>query len=31
LDMYRDINLDEAKQTIISLQLERGRPRRKVG
>jgi hypothetical protein len=31
LDMYRDINLDEAKQTIVSLQLERGRPRRKVG
>jgi len=31
LDMYRDINLDEAKQTIISLQLERGHPRRKVG
>lgn len=31
VDMYRDINLDQAKQTIISLHLERGRPRRKVG
>jgi hypothetical protein len=31
LDMYRDIHLDQAKQTIISLHLERGRPRRKVG
>lgn len=31
VDMYRDIHLDQAKQTIISLHLERGRPRRKVG
>jgi hypothetical protein len=29
-DMYRDINLDEAKQTINTLHLERGRHRRKV-
>jgi hypothetical protein len=28
LDMYRDINLDEAKQTISTLHLERGRQRR---
>jgi hypothetical protein len=31
VDMYRDIHYDKAKQTIISLHLERGRPRRKVG
>ncbi|MDH4138936.1 MAG: hypothetical protein OEW09_19800 [Anaerolineae bacterium] len=31
VDMYRDINLDKAKQMIQSLHLERGRPRRKVG
>ena len=30
VDMYRDINLDEAKQTISTLHLERGRQRRKV-
>ncbi len=31
VDMYRDIHLDQAKQTLISLHLERGRQRRKVG
>jgi hypothetical protein len=31
VDMYRDIHYDKARQTIISLHLERGRPRRKVG
>jgi hypothetical protein len=31
LDMYRDIHCHQAKQTIISLHLERGRPKRKVG
>jgi hypothetical protein len=31
VDMYRDIRLDQAKQTIISLHLERGRQRRKAG
>ena len=31
VDMYRDVNLAEAKQTIHSLPLERGRQRRKIG
>jgi hypothetical protein len=31
VDMYRDLHCDKAKQTIISLHLERGRTRRKVG
>ena len=31
LDMYRDIHCKQAQQTLISLHLERGRQRRKVG
>jgi hypothetical protein len=31
VDMYRDIQLNQAKQTISILHLERGRQRRKVG
>jgi len=31
VDMYRDIHLDQAQQTVSMLHLERGRQRRKVG
>jgi hypothetical protein len=31
LDMYRDVHLNQAKQTISTLHLERGRQRRKAG
>ncbi len=31
VDMYRDIHLNQAKQTISILHLEKGRHRRKVG